>query len=408
MPQLRSNSCDFLVIGAGIVGLAIAREIKLRFPDHSIVILEKEDKPGLHASGRNSGVLHSGIYYPTESLKARVCASGARELSEYCRARNLPINNPGKILVPSKESDGRQLDLLEKRGLDQGIEVHRLDWKQLREIEPHVRSATGQALLIPTTAVVSSSAVVDSLVEEVTTAGVVVKSGATIMEVDSRHRRLKTTQGEFSYGHVINCAGSHADKVAHLFGAASHYTVLPFRGRYWKLDTASKIKINHLIYPVPDLRVPFLGVHTTTAINGDIYLGPTATPAFGRENYFGLHGINAGEAARIGLRLGHLFLSGKDGFRRLAIREAWHATKPGFLSGVKSLLPEVRSSHLLAAPYKTGIRPQMLDLRTGRLEMDFKIEQSNAVTHILNAISPAFTSSFPLARYIVDNYIEVR
>lgn len=405
---MQSNcvACDFLVIGAGAVGLAIAREIKRRYPDQSVVILEKEATPGLHASGRNSGVLHSGIYYPAQSLKARVCAAGARELSEYCKERNLPIRKLGKILVPARESDADQLDLLETRGRSQGIEVLRIDRQQLQELEPHVRSATGQALLVPATAVVSSAAVVKTLVEEVVESGVRLLTGVAITHVDADKRRLKTNQGEFSYGRVINCAGAQADRVAHLFGAAMHYTVLPFRGQYWKLAPDSNIRLNHLIYPVPDLRVPFLGVHTTTAVNGDVYLGPTATPAFGRENYAGLQGVALGEAVRIGARLGRLFLVGKDGFRRLALREAWRATKSGFLSGVTPLLPEVRPEHLLPAPHKSGIRPQMLDLRTGRLEMDFKVEQGAGATHILNAISPAFTSSFPLARHIVDEFIE--
>lgn len=302
MAQSKPVCCDFLVIGAGVVGLAIAREIKLRYPSQSVVVLEKEAAPGLHASGC-SGVLHSGIYYPAESLKARVCATGARELSEYCLERKLPIRRPGKILVPARASDAAQLDLLEQRGRKQGIEVFRLDGQQLSELEPHVRSATGQALLVPSTAVVSCAAVIKELVKEVIASGVSLQTNTTIIEVDAEKRRLKTKEGEFTYGQVINCAGAHADRVAHLFGSARHYTVLPFRGSYWKLDPRSNIQLRHLIYPVPDLRVPFLGVHTTTTIDGDIYLGPTATPALGRENYSGLKNVGIGEAVSIGARL---------------------------------------------------------------------------------------------------------
>ena len=398
---------DFLIIGAGMVGLTLARELKHRYPDQSVTVLEKEPTPGHHASGRNSGVLHSGIYYPPGSLKARVCAQGARELAAYCEDRQLPLNRPGKLLVPASTQDGPQLDLLENRANAQGIEVQRLDRQTLATLEPDVRSATGEALLVPSTAVVAPAAVLAAVAREAQDAGVDIRCGGQLDKVDPARQQVTWAGIGFTYGHAINCAGAHADTVAHQFGAGQRYTLLPFRGAYYKLDPRSGICVQHLIYPVPDLRVPFLGVHTTTSISGDVYLGPTATPAFGRESYRGLQGTTPAEAARIAGLLTRQFIAGRDGFRRLARQEAARMTKHGFHAAAQALLPRLRPEHLLPAD-KVGIRAQMLDRTTGRLVMDFLVEQSPGATHVLNAISPAFTSAFPLARHLIDEFIAQR
>lgn len=206
------------------------------------------------------------------------------------------------------------------------------------------------------------------------------------------------------YGHAVNCAGVHADTVAHWFGAGRRYALLPFRGSYWKLDPASGIRVRHLIYPVPDLRVPFLGVHTTTTTMGDVYLGPTATPALGRENYRGLPDITLSEAVPIAGQLAEQFFADRDGFRRLAWQEAKRIFKPGFIAAARALLPRLEARHLLPCN-KVGIRAQLVDRETGRLVMDFLVEHGRDSTHVLNAISPAFTCAFPLARQLVDDYI---
>jgi (S)-2-hydroxyglutarate dehydrogenase len=396
---------DFVVIGAGILGLAVARGLKHRYPDHRVVVLEKESATGQHASSRNSGVLHSGIYYPPESLKAQICARGAQELAAYCEERGLPVNRLGKLLVPAKVADAAQLALLESRGVSNGVCSQRVDAAALRTLEPEVRSATGDALLVPGTAVVSPRRVMEWLTREVQAAGVDIRCGGMLEAVDPQKRTITWSGTTLSFGHAVNCAGAHADAVAHMFGAGRRYTVLPFRGAYWKLDPASGIRVRHLVYPVPDLRVPFLGVHTTTSTAGDIYLGPTATPALGRENYRGLHGSTFAEATRIGGRLLQLVLAGHDGFRRLAWQEAKRVTRSGFAVAARALLPRLEARHLLASD-KVGVRAQMLDLATGRLVMDFLVESSAGSTHVLNAISPAFTCAFPLARLLVDDHID--
>ncbi|HEX8528143.1 L-2-hydroxyglutarate oxidase [Allosphingosinicella sp.] len=401
---MTGRTADFLIIGAGIVGLTIAVELKRRNPGSKVVVLEKERRPGLHSSGRNSGVLHSGIYYPPSSLKARVCGQGAREMARYCEERGLPLLRIGKVLVPLRPEDGPQLDLLEARAGQNGVEAERLDRARLRDAEPEARSATGEALLVRQTSVVSSSDVLESVAGDARGAGIEILCEGALGLVDAERRRLDWGGESISYGHAVNAAGLHADSVAHRFGAGRAYTLLPFKGIYWKLDPVAGLDIRHLIYPVPDLRVPFLGVHTTTAIDGTIYVGPTAVPAFGRENYRGMEGVTPGELLRIGGLLVRQLASGRDGFRRLAWQEGRRYFRRWFVHGAQALLPRLRPEHLLPCT-KVGIRSQMLDRRSGALVTDFLIESAPGSTHVLNAISPAFTSAFPFARHVCDEHI---
>lgn len=397
-------NADYVIVGAGIVGLTVALELKRRRPKARVLLLEKEDRPGRHASGRNSGVLHSGIYYPPASLKARICAAGAREMADYCEARGLPLRRPGKLLVPTAPADGPRLDLLQSRAAANGVEAQRLDAAALAKAEPEARSATGEALFVPSTAVVDPAAVVAALTVEAAAAGIELRCGGRLGRVDAARRELGWGGERLSFGHAVNAAGLHADALAHAFGAGRRYALLPFKGMYWRLDPASGIRLDHLVYPVPDLRVPFLGIHTTTAIDGGIYLGPTAIPAFGRENYRGLKGVTPGQALRIGWLLARQLASGRDGFRRLAWREGRRYSRARFAAAARALLPRLRAEHLLPCS-KVGLRAQMLDLAERRLVTDFLVEAGPASTHVLNAVSPAFTSAFPLARHLCDNHI---
>jgi L-2-hydroxyglutarate oxidase LhgO len=395
------RTVDFVVVGAGIVGLTIALELKRRLNDAEILVLEKEPEPGRHSSGRNSGVLHSGIYYPPGSLKARVCGQGAREWASYCQERGLPMNRIGKVLVPLRQEDAVQLDMLEARAAENGVDAVRIGRAELKELEPEARSATGEALFVRSTSVVSSAHSLASVVQDVQDAGIQILCGGTIDRVDPGGRELVWGGERVSYGHLVNTAGLHADTVAQRFGVGERYTLLPFKGIYWKLDAGSGIDIRHLIYPVPDLRVPFLGIHTTTAVDGSVYVGPTAVPAFGRENYRGLEGVTTGELARIVSQLSRQYVSGRNGFRRLAWHEGRRYLKPWFVEAAQQLLPRLRSEHLLPCT-KVGIRAQLLDKKAGELVTDFLVEAGPASTHVLNAISPAFTSAFPFARHVCD------
>jgi L-2-hydroxyglutarate oxidase LhgO len=400
------QTTDFLIIGAGVVGLTIARELKLRYPDQRVTVLEKEAMPALHSSGRNSGVIHSGIYYQPDSLKARVCRQGALEMADYHEAHQLRLDRRGKILVAICEEDAPQLELLAQRAKLNGVTVEPLDAQGLKEREPEARSATGSALWVKTTSVGSPAAMMQALAREVTGLGGDLRCNTHVADANAAARTIGLSDGSrCAFGHAVNAAGLYADRIAHLFHCGRRYTLLPFKGIYWKLAPDSGIRVNHLIYPVPDLRVPFLGVHTTTTTDGTVYLGPTAVPAFGRENYRGFDGVEPLEILRIVGLLAGQFARGQDGFRRLAWQEGRRYFKHWFAEAARAILPRLKAEHLLPAE-KVGIRAQILDKQTGRLVTDFLVERGPSSTHVLNAISPAWTSAFPFARYICDHFIE--
>lgn len=397
---------DFVIVGAGIVGLTLAREIKLRNPALKVLIVEKESSIGRHASGRNSGVLHSGIYYPAGSLKAKVCASGAKAMREYCEARGLPLKCIGKVVVPTREEDDPQLDLLLERANVAGARAELIDEKQLLALEPEAHSASGRALWSPDTAVIDPMLVMRHLVHDLESQGVYINYGQFVQKVDPKSSTIVLRGETVSYGHLINAAGLYADKVAKSMGIGQRYTLLPFKGRYFALAKDSGLKINHLIYPVPDLRMPFLGVHYTTTISGDTYLGPTATPIFGRENYKGIQGIRFGDAASISYHLAKQYALDCQGFRLLSHTEMRRYFKKYFTQAAQLLTPRLRAKHLVPCE-KVGIRPQLLDTESNELVSDFLIETTRDSTHILNAISPAFTGSLVFAEYVVSHYLKV-
>lgn len=397
---------DFLVIGAGVVGLSVALELRRRYPKSSIAVIEKEKRPGLHSSGRNSGVLHSGIYYPPDTIKAKVCRQGAIEMAAFCKNRKLPINRIGKILLPVSHKDRDQLNLLEARAKANQVTVERLDKSELRKLEPNTFSVTGEALFVPGTSVADPFAVMTALVEECKQSRIKMIYSVPKFKAYADQKTLSLADGtKLQYGYLINSAGLHADTVAHQFGVGERYTLLPFKGIYWKLSPTSNLRINHLIYPVPDLRVPFLGVHTTTNVTGDIYFGPTAVPAFGRENYHALQDVNIRELGRITKLLLQQVITGQDGFRRLAWQEGLRYFKPCFAKAARQIVPQLKDKDLISCD-KVGIRAQMFDSKEKKLVTDFLVENGSSSTHILNAISPAWTCAFPFARFVIDNFVE--
>jgi len=403
----RGGATDFLVVGAGIVGLSIARELRRRFPQARITVLEKEPRLAAHGSGRNSGVLHSGIYYTPGSMKARMCAEGAAAMREFCDQRGLSLLRIGKVLVPVRAEDDPQLDALAARAGPNGVQAHLLDSAALAAEEPLAHSASGRALLVPITAVCSPVQVMEALQRACDDERIEIRLGCVAYRFDADARRVDLQGGDsLSFGLLVNAAGLHADRIAHAFGVARHLSILPFKGLYWKLDPASGLRPRRLIYPVPDLRVPFLGVHTTTATDGSVYLGPTAIPAFGRENYRGVAGIRAGDAARIVRAVAEQFCSNRDGFRRLALREASKLAKARFATAVSAMVPRIGAGELIPCG-RVGLRAQLYDFAQRRLVNDFVVERGPSSVHVLNAISPAWTCSFPFARYICDNHIEI-
>jgi L-2-hydroxyglutarate oxidase LhgO len=374
---------DTIVIGGGIVGLAIARELLSRDPNQRIAIFEKEPELGRHASGRNSGVLHSGIYYPPASLKGRLCTEGARLMREYCDERKLPIARIGKVIVPASEAEDGQLEVLLERATANGA---RAEIVNAADYEPEARD--GRALFSPDTSVVDPKRILTGVAGELRAAGVEFVFNRDVTEVDRG-----------TYGFLVNAAGLHADRIARPFGVGERYTILPFRGRYYKL--AAPFVIRRLIYPVPDLRVPFLGVHFTNAIDGTTYVGPTAMPALGRENYSGLHGIRMGDAVSIATTIVRQYASNRQGFRTLLHQEAARLLKRNYAAAARALVPRLETKHLKPST-KAGIRAQLFDRVKNELVMDFVVERGERSLHILNAVSPGFTTAFSFARFALD------
>ena len=392
-------SFDFVIVGAGIVGLTVANELLKRQPCARIAVLEKEAAPGLHASGRNSGVMHSGIYYGNDTLKARVCATGARRMLEFAKENGIAYAQCGKVILATSDEQLPTVEKLLRNAKDNGIPAEKIDHQQQREIEPNAARGPA-AIYCPTTAVIDGPAVIKRLREQLEQRGVKFILNCHV-KAPAGKGQLSTSQGIIHYGLLFNCAGAYADTVAKSYGLAGDYALVPFKGIYWKLSKKANPLVRANIYPVPDVSMPFLGVHLTRVISGDVYIGPTAIPAFGRENYGMLQGINFSESLGIGFQLAGMYLRNENNFRKLANVEMGKYRKGAFLSAARKLMPSLTTDDMVPTP-KTGIRPQLINTKTRKLEMDYIVERTDDSVHVLNAISPAFTSGFSFAELIVD------
>lgn len=396
------STCDYLIVGAGIVGLTVARELRKRYPAASIVVLEKERDVGMHASGRNSGVMHSGIYYGSSTLKAKVCSTGAARMRDFAAEHGIAYNRSGKVIIATSEQDLPVVDRLLNNARENGINVGRLDEEGVRRIEPHA-SPYKAGIYCPDTAVIDSKAVVKKLRELLEQSGVQFKFNSPVTSLDPGSKTVKVPGGSYHYGYLFNCAGASADRVAKLFGLGMDYTLIPFKGIYYKLRSEKRHLVHSNIYPVPDINLPFLGVHLTRVISGDVYVGPTAIPAFGRENYGILKGMEPGESLKIGAELISMYLENQQNFRLLVHTEVRKYLKPYFVDAARQLMKELTADDLVSCD-KVGIRPQLVNVKKKSLEMDYIIEQTPTSLHVLNAISPAFTSSLAFAEVLVDRH----
>lgn len=391
------ESSDFLIVGAGIVGLAVAKELRQRYSKASIIVLEKESQVGCHASGRNSGVLHSGIYYAPGTLKARFCAQGAQRMLAFAKENGVAHRVAGKVILAAGPEDLSGLERLEQNAKANGIRTTRLSAKMLKEIEPH--AAPGEALHCLDTGVVDAPGIVRALAQKVESSGTRFFFGEEVIAAEESVLVTRTGR-RFHFEKMINCAGAHADKIARLFGLAKDHVLVPFKGLYWKLRKGGDHWVRESLYPVPDLNFPFLGIHLTRGVGWDVYVGPTAIPALGRENYGLMKGITPGEGAEILGRLLKMYVQKEPTFRWLVNREMGHYVKAGFLKAVRRLVPNLLGEDLIPSN-KVGIRPQLVR-RTGELEMDFQVEKTDRTLHILNAISPAFTCSLAAAPFFLS------
>ena len=398
------KSGKYLIIGAGIIGLSIAKALKEKQPDADIIILEKENEVGAHASGRNSGVLHAGFYYTANSFKARFAREGNRRLTEYCHENNLKINNAGKVVVAQNEQELETLHELYRRGQKNGVDVSLISEKEMKELEPAAETCQ-EALYSPTTSTVDPKEVVTHLAGKLKEQGVkfLMEQG---YKRNLQDNKIETTKGEqIQAEKIINTAGLYADKVAGDFGFGKDYTIIPFKGIYLKNGKEQPLPIKKHIYPVPDIRNPFLGVHFTAAVDGAVKLGPTAIPAFWRENYNSFDNFRLNEMVNILSWEANLFLRNSFGFRNLAFSEIRKYFKSYFIKLAKPLVREDIDLKKLTVKTAPGMRAQLLNKKTKELLQDFVVEGDDKSIHILNAVSPALTASFPFAEYIVEEYL---
>jgi L-2-hydroxyglutarate oxidase LhgO len=389
---------DLTVIGGGIVGLAVALKATESFPTLTILVLEKEAEVARHQTGHNSGVIHSGIYYKPGSLKAANCVAGAAALVTFCDTHAIPYERCGKVIVATTASEQEALRTLEQRGKANGISgIELISTERLRELEPHCSGR--EALLVPTAGIVDYSQVARKYAELFVGAGgeLRTRSEVTGIRVTSNRVVVATTSGDIETRHVVNCAGLHSDRIMRLAGHSGGPRIVPFRGEYYDVRPERHTLVRNLIYPVPDPRFPFLGVHFTRRVTGGIEAGPNAVLALAREGYRKTD-INLKDAIDI---------AGYAGFWKMA-RRYWRAGlaeyyrslhKAAFVRALQKLVPAIQSADLL--PGGSGVRAQALD-RHGRLVDDFLVIPSPRIIHVCNVPSPAATASLMIGKQIVE------
>jgi (S)-2-hydroxyglutarate dehydrogenase len=397
--DVNSEKYDFVIVGAGILGLSVAHALTNQYPFAKIILLEKEKSLGLHASGRNSGVLHSGIYYPKDSLKAKVCADGAKRMFNFANDNHILCHKTGKVIIAASPSDLPTLDFLLKNAAHNQITALRIDAKQIHDLEPNANAAYG-GIFTPDTACIDSKQVLEKLSAIILSRRAKIYFQQGIEAINKKKQQAFTKTHTFSYGYLFNTAGAWTDKIAKMFGLARDYRLVPFKGIYYKLKKDKNHLVNSNIYPVPDLQLPFLGVHFSKNIFGDVYAGPTAIPAFGRENYGIVQGMNV-EAVRIMKDILLMYAANQQNFRKLIHTEIKKYHKKSFIHCAKKLIPNIAMHDLIPAD-KVGIRPQLINIKQKKIEMDYIIEQDAYSMHVLNAISPAFTSAFSFAELLVN------
>ena len=390
--------CDVLVVGGGIVGLAVARELTARRPDASVAVLEREPGLGAHQTGHSSGVIHAGIYYKPGSLRARLCVEGARELYAYCEERGIAFERSGKLIVAASEEELPRLDELERRGIANEVPgLRRLGAGEIAAIEPHARGLA--ALHSPATGVVDFSEVARSYAADAAAAGAAIVTGCGVESlhpaggaIEVRHRLGTTTAG-----FVVACAGGWSDRLAVAAGAPEEPRIVPFRGGYLRLRPERRELVRASIYSVPDPDLPFLGAHATRSLDGDVLLGPSALMVGARDAYRLRRVSRADLSATLSW----------PGTWKLAARH-WRyglgeigraASKRSFVAGLRRYIPELTAADVVAGP--AGVRAQALG-RDGTLVDDFVISETERALHVRNAPSPAATSSLALAREIAD------
>lgn len=394
--DIDAQTWDLTVVGAGILGLACARELAGRHPEWRILVVDKEPAPGTHQTGHNSGVIHAGIYYPPGSLKAALCVRGSRLLYEFCSERSIPVRRSGKLIVAADMAELPRLDDLHERGRRNGVPgLRRLTREEVRELEPHVAAVAG--LHSPATGVVDFSAVAAELARELTERGHRVSLETEIRAARPRGQELELTlaDGAIRTRFALFCAGAWADKLAERAGASAEPRIVPFRGAYLELNAERAHLVRGLIYPVPDPRLPFLGVHLTRHIDGTVSVGPTALLAAARDAYRATR-LSPGDLARTLSWPGTRRMAWR--FRHAAATELHHAaSRRALVRAAARFVPELRPGDV--RPAGAGVRAQAV-ARDGTLVDDFAFSHTHRAVHVRNAPSPAATASLAIAEHV--------
>jgi L-2-hydroxyglutarate oxidase LhgO len=391
---------DVAVIGAGIVGLATARALQQRHPDLKVVVIDKEREVARHQTRHNSGVVHAGIYYRPGSLKAKLCREGVARLRAYCEARGLAYDRCGKVIVATSEAELPRLEALYERGVQNGVpDLRRLDAGELRRHEPHAAGIA--AIHSPDTAIVDYPEIARSLAREFREHGGTLQLGDGLVAVEGRESvlHLKLQHSRLEAGSLVNCAGLYADEIARRAGAEVRVRIVPFRGEYYLLKEHARHLVRTLIYPVPDPALPFLGVHLTKTVHGEVEAGPNAVFAFAREGYSLTRVVPRELLATLGYRG---FWPIAKRYWRVGAYEIYRSlSKRAFVRSLQRLVPVLGEGDIVRAG--AGVRAQAVS-EAGELVDDFVFSESERALHVLNAPSPAATASLAIAEHIVDAF----
>ncbi|MFK3680566.1 L-2-hydroxyglutarate oxidase [Pseudomonas sp. NPDC088890] len=394
---------DYLIIGGGIVGLATAMALLEQRPGASLLILEKESSLGRHQTGHNSGVIHAGIYYAPGSLKAELCKRGAQATKDFCTEHGIAFDVCGKLLVASNELEMQRMQALYERSQQNGLKVERLDGAELKQREPNIAGLG--ALFVDATGIVDYKQVCYAMAKVIERAGGEVRLSTSVQAIAEHGDYVEVSSAEHSWRarQLVACAGLQSDRLARLAGVKIDHQIIPFRGEYYRLPASKNQIVNHLIYPIPDPELPFLGVHLTRMIDGSVTVGPNAVLGFGRENYRKLS-VNWGDVAEYARFPGFW----KTIWNNLGsgTREMKNSLfKRGYLEQCRKYCPSLQVEDLL--PYEAGIRAQAV-MRDGSLVHDFLFAETPRMVHVCNAPSPAATSAIPIGQMIAEKILKAR
>jgi L-2-hydroxyglutarate oxidase LhgO len=392
---------QIVILGGGIVGLATAYDLTGRYPDARVTVLEKEQELATHQTGHNSGVLHSGIYYKPGTLRATNCRAGKLAMEAFCKEHGVPYDICGKVIVAVAEQEFAALDRIFERGQQNGVRCEIIDQPRLMELEPY--TAGLKAIHVPEAGIVNYRQAALKMAELIRARGGEIKTGAQVTAIERRESSIvvTTTRGDFAADYIVNCTGLHSDRIARLAGSETSAQIVPFRGEYYELKPEACHLCRNLIYPVPDPSFPFLGVHFTRMIEGGVECGPNAVLALAREGYRKTD-VNLRDLTETLAFAGFRKLAWK--YWRTGAGEIWRSlSKAAFVHALQRLVPEIRSEHLV--PGRAGVRAQAIS-PAGAMIDDFVIQAEGRIVNVLNAPSPAATSSLNVGKLVVDKLAE--